>query len=71
MNHEFENPKIIGYTVYSKSGCPNCTKVKKYLTEALGKFYENPDQAKELCEFILDNRETTVKENIRLKVYKK
>jgi hypothetical protein len=44
---------------------------KKYLTEALGKFYEDPDRAKELCEFILDNRETTVKENIRLKVYKK
>jgi glutaredoxin len=33
MDQEFENPKIIGYTVYSKSGCPNCTKVKKYLTE--------------------------------------
>jgi hypothetical protein len=44
---------------------------KKYLTETLGKFYEDPDRAKELCEFILDNRETTVKENIRLKVYKK
>jgi len=33
MDQEFEKPKMSGYTVYSKSGCPNCTKVKKYLTD--------------------------------------
>jgi glutaredoxin len=33
MDQEFEKPKMTGYTIYSKSGCPNCTKVKKYLTE--------------------------------------
>jgi glutaredoxin len=33
METEFEKPKLKGYTVYSKSGCPNCLKVKKYLNE--------------------------------------
>ena len=30
---EFEKPKQIGFTVYSKSGCPNCIKVKALLKE--------------------------------------
>ena len=30
---EFEEPLQNGFTVYSKSGCINCTKVKKLLTE--------------------------------------
>jgi len=34
MDQEFEKPKMTGYTIYSKSGCPNCTKVKKYLQNA-------------------------------------
>ena len=34
MEVEFEKPKMSGYTVYSKSGCPNCTKVKKFLQNA-------------------------------------
>jgi glutaredoxin len=25
---EFPEPSLVSYTVYSKSGCPNCTKVK-------------------------------------------
>jgi len=33
MDQEFEKPKITGYTIYCKSGCANCIKVKKYLTE--------------------------------------
>lgn len=28
---EFPEPSLISYTVYSKSGCPNCTKVKVLL----------------------------------------
>ena len=44
---------------------------KKYLASVLSKFYKDQDQAKELCEFILENRESSVKENIRLKSYKK
>jgi glutaredoxin len=30
---EFEKPNQIGFTVYSKSGCPNCIKVKALLKE--------------------------------------
>ena len=30
---EFEKPKQIGFTVYSKSGCLNCIKVKTLLKE--------------------------------------
>ena len=30
---EIEEPLKTGFTVYSKSGCPNCTKVKKLLAE--------------------------------------
>jgi glutaredoxin len=30
---EFEEPLQNGFTIYSKSGCFNCTKVKKLLTE--------------------------------------
>jgi hypothetical protein len=35
------------------------------------KFIINDDKAKELCEFILENREIVEKENIRLKLHKK
>ena len=30
---EFVEPNMIGFTIYSKSGCQNCTKVKKLLAE--------------------------------------
>jgi glutaredoxin len=30
---EFENPSNNNFTVYSKSGCPNCIKVKTLLKE--------------------------------------
>ena len=29
------NPAVRGYTVYSKSGCPNCVKAKKVLDKHL------------------------------------
>ena len=28
-----ENPQDSGFTIYSKSGCANCTRIKKILTE--------------------------------------
>lgn len=31
MSEEYEKPHESGYTVYTKSGCPNCSKVKNYL----------------------------------------
>ena len=30
---EIENPSESGFTIYSKSGCPNCIKVKKLLKD--------------------------------------
>lgn len=41
---------------------------KKYLSDILTEFYKtNPAMAKEVCDFILENRESQIKENIRLK----
>jgi glutaredoxin len=34
MEQEFEKPKVNGYTVYSKTGCPNCLKIKKLLNDS-------------------------------------
>ncbi len=44
---------------------------KKFLEDILSKYFENGAQAKEMCEYILENRETVEKENIRLKLHKK
>lgn len=30
---EFEKPSDTGFTIYSKSGCPNCSNVKKLLKD--------------------------------------
>ena len=30
---EFVEPNMIGFTIYSKSGCQNCTKVKNLIKE--------------------------------------
>jgi glutaredoxin len=32
MVFEFLKPEKFGYTIYGKSGCPGCTKAKKFLT---------------------------------------
>jgi len=41
---------------------------KKYLSDILTEYYKtNPTLAKEVCDFILENRESQIKENIRLK----
>ena len=37
---EFEEPKTDIFTVYSKSGCPNCTSVKKLLKDHSFLFHE-------------------------------
>ena len=29
-NMNIENPVETGFTIYSKSGCPNCMRIKKY-----------------------------------------
>lgn len=33
-------PDTVGFTIYSKSGCPNCTRIKKTLTEKKLTFVE-------------------------------
>ena len=44
---------------------------KKYLAEVLTKYFDDGHRADEICKFILENRETSVKENIKLKKDKK
>jgi hypothetical protein len=44
---------------------------KKYLMNTLIKCLEDPKDAEKVTEFILDNREEKIKENIRRKVDKK
>ena len=44
---------------------------KKYLADILSKFYKDPTHAKEVCEYILENRESSEKENIKFKSNKK
>jgi len=35
---EFIKPKLYEFTIYSKSGCPNCRRVKSLLTEMNQRF---------------------------------
>ena len=39
-NMDIKNPQEIGFTIYSKSGCPNCTRIKKTFTEMSNTKYE-------------------------------
>jgi glutaredoxin len=48
-----QEPKPIGFTIYSKSGCPNCTRIKKILTENNETFVEiNCD------EYLIEDKES-------------
>jgi glutaredoxin len=50
---EFENPSDTGFTIYTKSGCPNCLKVKSFLKEKNLQFkLINSD------EYILEDKES-------------
>tara|TARA_B100001287_G_C22358181_1_gene378465 strand:- start:9 stop:383 length:375 start_codon:yes stop_codon:yes gene_type:complete len=57
-----------GKIMYTKNNVKK-TISKKYLTDILQKYYgnENSSQAENLCNFILENRQIEVKENIKLK----
>jgi len=49
---EFEKPSENDFTIYSKSGCPNCLKVKALLKDKQLKFnIINSD------EYIIENKE--------------
>ena len=50
---ELEEPKEKGFTIYSKSGCPNCTRIKKIFTENNETFVEiNCD------EYLIEDKES-------------
>lgn len=57
-----------GKITYTKNNVKKAIS-KKYLTDVLNKFYgeENSNHAEELRNFILENRQIEVKENIKLK----
>jgi len=50
---EFEKPLKSGFTIYSKSGCPNCTKAKALLKSKNLLF-----KAIDCDEYIIENKET-------------
>ena len=53
MEFQFERPRKNGFSVYSKSGCPNCTKVKKLLKEKNLLF-----NVIDCDDYILENKQT-------------
>jgi glutaredoxin len=50
MSEEYILPSVDNYTIYSKSGCPNCTKAKNLIKS------ENPEII-DCDEYILENKE--------------
>lgn len=56
MDQKFEKPKITGYAVYSKSGCPNCTKIKNFLKNA-----NAPFSVIDCDEYLIENKEEFLK----------
>ena len=56
MDQKFEKPKMTGYTVYSKPGCPNCTKIKNYLKNA-----NAPFSVIDCDEYLIENKEEFLK----------
>ena len=64
---ESVNVNNVGQILYTKNTVKKGIN-KKYLSDILIEYYKsNPTTAKEVCEFILENRESKIKENIRLK----
>ena len=63
---DVNNGKILYTTTQVKKGIN-----KKYLSDVLNKYFDDDRRAEEICQFILDNRQSEVKENIKLKKDKK
>ena len=63
---DVNNGKILYTTTEVKKGIN-----KKYLSDVLNKYFNDDHRAEEICQFILENRESQVKENIKLKKDKK
>jgi glutaredoxin len=56
MEQKFEKPKTVGYTVYSKSGCPNCIKIKNILKKA-----NAPFSVIDCDEYLIESKEEFLK----------
>ncbi len=66
-NTDIFNVKNVGQIVYTKKEVPKGIN-KKYLTKVLSEYYEKkPEVATELYNYIMENRETSIRENIKLK----
>jgi len=64
---ESVNVNNVGQILYTKNEVKKSIN-KKYLNDILNQYYSTtPQAAKEICDYILENRETQIKENIRLK----
>ncbi len=64
---ESVNVNNVGQIVYTTNTVKKGIN-KKYLNDILIEYYKtNPTMAKEVCDFILEHRESQTKENIRLK----
>jgi len=59
---DVNNGKILYTTTQVKKGIN-----KKYLSDILTKYFDDDRRGEEICQFILENRESQVKENIKLK----
>jgi glutaredoxin len=64
---EFIEPTKVGFTIYSKSGCPNCTKVKQLIKDNNFLFVVIDSD-----DYIIENKEDFLKfiENIAEKSYR-
>ena len=53
---QFEEPSSQGYTIYSKSGCPNCVIAKKQVAETGSKETGSGSNIIECDEYLLESR---------------
>ncbi len=66
-NTDIFNVKNVGKFVYTKKEVKKGIN-KKYLADVLNSYYSNnPSAAEEVCNYILDNREKSIRENIQFK----
>jgi hypothetical protein len=66
-NTDIFNVKNVGKIVYTRKEVKKGIN-KKYLSEVLNTYYKtNPAIANEICNYILENRETSIRENIQFK----
>jgi glutaredoxin len=56
MDKEIIKPAKKGYTIYTKSGCPNCVKVKNYL-----KSVNAPITIIDCDDYLIENKEEFLK----------